>query len=402
MKREYKLYLMGILILAFGISCGQSVKETVKPVTPATAGGQFKRVVIVPLADYTKASSLEDYCRRNTLVNESLQDAFYRAGFISAAEEDVVQYLVDRGVIQAAKRGSGSSRTAAIDQELREGWSDEMKEELQGVIKANMTSESGSDQDQKTIALDRKILAGLAETFGADYVVRGRIIEFNSGQTDSFNPIRTGLIPMVFNSGQRTFLGVAESEGYEKIDTDLTESYNRMRAFGWGLGGALTGLIGDRQGRVTDITVQVRLLVQNPKTGEVLWLNRAEACARPSSAFADQGQDALTASAIEQVANSLVADFASAYGSGRIPITVKQVAAPEAEEKVITPPDEEVSPQEAMDARDAAEQAIQAAEESKAYAQQAENAAAEAKDSVKKASEATKKSEKIFDKIIAK
>ena len=37
MNREFKLHLMGILILVFCVSCGQSVKETIKPVVPGAA-----------------------------------------------------------------------------------------------------------------------------------------------------------------------------------------------------------------------------------------------------------------------------------------------------------------------------------------------------------------------------
>ena len=76
MKHKLRLHLVGILILVFCVSCGQSVTETIKPAVPA-ASGQFMRVVIVPFADYTTASSLSEHCRRNALVLEYLQLFFY-------------------------------------------------------------------------------------------------------------------------------------------------------------------------------------------------------------------------------------------------------------------------------------------------------------------------------------
>lgn len=411
MKHAYKLHLIGVMVLAFCVSCGQTVKETVIPVIPETAGGQFKQVVIVPLADHTKASSLKDHCRRNTLVLEAMQDAFYKAGFVSAAEEDVVQYLLDRGVIQAPKNNSGVYRTADLEQELVGSWSDEMKEELQEVIFDDLTARTGSNEEQAPIALSRKIVADLGDNFGADYVVRGRIIEYNAEQKDSFNPLRTGLIPFVFKSGQRTVFGVAESDGYEKIDTELLESYDRMQALGWGAVGFVAGLIGEKEGRVRGATVQLRLLVQDSRTGQVLWLNRAEACTTPTSAFAAQSPDMLFAKAIEKAVNSLVADFASAHKSGRMARPQRKVesaAAPvPAEVSQAMPYDQDKrysneAEESAQQARDAAEQAIKAAGESERFSHQAEAAATDAKESVKKASEATKKSEKIFEKIITK
>ncbi len=406
---------MGIVILVFCVSCGQSVKETVKPVTPGVAGDQFKRVVIVPFADHTPASSLQDHYRRNILVLEALQDALYQAGFISAAEEDVVEYLMDQGVIQASGR-SAAYRTAALERELQGGWSDEMKEELEEVIYQDITSSrSNGNQTQKPIALNTQILKDMGDAFGADYVVRGRIIEFSADQRDSFNPLRTGLVPFVFKSGQRTIFGVAESEGYENIDMEAIEDYDRMRAMLWGAGGFLTGLIGEKQGRVRGATVQIRVLVQDAGTGEVIWLNRAEACATPSSAFAEQAPDLLIAKAIDKAVNSLVGDFVSAFNSGRVARTAKKVSAPETESKVeavMIDAAAEKAERSALEARESARQAEDSAAEAKAaaqaaggakvFAQQAEDSAAEAKDAVKRASEATSKSEKIFEKIIAK
>jgi hypothetical protein len=277
-----------------------------------------------------------------------------------------------------------------------------MKDVFQDEIYQAMRS-AASDNNQEAIALDREFLQNMGQDFGTDYVVRGRIIEFGTDQKDSFNPVRTGMIPFVFKSSKRTIFGVAESETYENIDVDqdLMEGYDRMRGFGWGAGQFVTGLIGDKEGRVNGATVQVRLLVQDAKTGEVVWLNRAEACSTPNSAFADQEPDTLIAKAIDQVISSLVADFASAFHSGRIAET-GQVAEKEEAPIIAEPVTEKMDDRYSQEAKDAAEKAVKAADESKMYAQDAEKAAAEAKDSVKQASEASRKSEKIFEKIITK
>ncbi len=412
MKHEYKLHLIGILLLAFCVSCGQSVKDTVKPTVPITAAGQFKQVVIVPFADYTPASSLEDQYRRNTLVLEALQDELYRNGFISAPEEDVVRYLMDRGIIQTTKTKSNSYRTASIEAEMLGSWSDAMKEEIQEVIYEDLTRNTGESGNDEPVALNTRVLKNLADTFGADYVVRGRIIEFRNDSQDTFNPARTGLVPLVFKTGQRTVFGVAESEQYEFIDQDAIENYNKMRSLFWGGAGFVSGLIGDRQGQVPGVTVQIRAYVQDAKTGQVVWLNRAETCTLPRSVYADPDERLLLAEGIQEAMQSLIGDFAEAYTSGRIAQPQVKTAASDGDTRIdafVAEVDAakearfaEEARESADEAKEAAEQAIKAADESRIFAQEAKDAATEAKDSVKKASEATRKSEKIFEKIIAK
>jgi len=377
MKRKLSLGLIGIFFLVLCVSCGQTVKETIKPVVPA--GGQFTRVVIVPFADHTPESSLYDHCRRNTLVLEALQDALYQAGFIPAAQEDLVKHMVDKGVI---REFSGGSDTSFLDKELQGSWSDEMKEEMGEVIYQEIISnKSGGYQANRPVAMDRETLQDLGSAFGADYVIRGRIIEFGTDQQDTFNPIRTGLIPFVFKSTLRTGFGVAETETYDfiEVDKDEIKDYDIVRDWFWGGGAFVTGLIGEKQGQVPGATVQIRLLVQDARTGNVLWLNRAETCSIPRTAYADPDTNQLIKKSIEQAVNSLVSDFASAEASGRLATSVKKIQ----------------PAGEAVVSDDAAAQAERAAIEAKEAADKAEEAA-------RKASEATSRSEKIFKKALNK
>ena len=377
MKRKLSLGLIGIFFLVLCVSCGQTVKETIKPVVPA--GGQFTRVVIVPFADHTPESSLYDHCRRNTLVLEALQDALYQAGFIPAAQEDLVKHMVDKGVI---KEFSGGSDTYFLDKELQGSWSDEMKEEMGEVIYQEIISnKSGGYQANRPVAMDRETLQDLGSAFGADYVIRGRIIEFGTDQQDTFNPIRTGLIPFVFKSTLRTGFGVAETETYDfiEVDKDEIKDYDIVRDWFWGGGAFVTGLIGEKQGQVPGATVQIRLLVQDARTGNVLWLNRAETCTIPRTAYADPDTNQLIKKSIEQAVNSLVSDFASAEASGRLATSVKKIQ----------------PAGEAVVSDDEAAQAERAAIEAK-------EAAARAEEAARKASEATSRSEKIFKKALNK
>lgn len=425
MKCILKLHLVGILILVFCVACGHSVKQTVEPVIPTTAGDQFKRVVILPFADFTPvphngfapgSSFYNDYYRRNALIIDAFQGALYRDGFLPAApQEDIQKYLLDQGII----KGASISSISSLQDELQENWSDQMKEEIGSVI-SHEESRNQSQTPVKTVALNRQAVKSLGNAFGADYIVRGQVMEFRSDQVGTLNPLRTGIVPCILNSTHRTFGGIAEAEPYQQIDMDQdsADQYNRLRHMFFGLGALINPIIGEKGGRVPGSTVQISVLVHDAKTGDVVWFNRVETIAITRSAWADPDADLLFPKAIATSVNSLADDFTMALNSGRVPVSHEKQTAVESTgegseiESFATEVAAERAEQSAREAGESAEQASQSADEArdyaqqageaKVYAQQAEDSAEEAKDAVKRASEASVKTEKIFKKIIAK
>ncbi|MBW2358018.1 MAG: hypothetical protein JRF21_04760 [Deltaproteobacteria bacterium] len=182
MKVEIRrMYFIGILILLFSISCGQEVRQTLSPVVPDPADGRLKRVVILPFADYTLSFSSYGHWRRNVLVHEAVQDELYRAGFVPAAEEAVSEYLLRRGVFQYPYEVSAN--TLSIQRELQEDWSDQMKEELANTISDNIEKARNLKKQRDNrmlVAINSQMIKDLGNTLGADYVVRGRIVELRS------------------------------------------------------------------------------------------------------------------------------------------------------------------------------------------------------------------------------
>lgn len=429
MKLELRVFFLGVLILLCGISCGQAVKETVRPVVPKPADGRLKRVVILPFADYTLAHSSYGHWRRNILVHEALQDEFYRAGFISAAREDVAEHLLDRGIIRPSKGSSNPVSSMSVQAELEEDWSDTMKKELQKVLNQSMatsTTDIESPASGKPISLDAEQILDIGNVFAADYIVRGRIVEFRLGNEDTFNPVKTSVLPFIFKSGKRAIFGITESDTYDAIDegaiggtlqefeTDTdsasggpltldidSEDMERIGDLAWGAGGFATGLL-EKQGQVPEATVQLRMLIQDSRTGKVVWLNRAEVSVAPQTSYAEHDQYGLFSKAVRQAAKSLVDSFEKTLASGGVARIER--------EALMTPP-KVTGPTGlgAGDADKAADQARRAAGEAKDSAQQAREAAwqankasSEARKAVAEAKKASEKTEKVFDKIIAK
>jgi hypothetical protein len=427
MKVEIRTYIIGILILLFSISCGQEVRQTLSPVVPDPADGRLKRIVILPFADYTLSFSSYGHWRRNLLVHEAVQDEFYRAGFVPAAEEAVSEYLLRRGVFQYPHEVSADA--VSLQRELQEDWSDQMKEEMEKIVSENMVRSMTLKKEQnnrKLVAINSQMIKDLGDNLGADYVVRGRIVEFRWGHEDTFNFVKIGFLPCILKTSRRMVFGLADSESYEAVDkasiggtlrraladTDYPfkykadhdsyldnksteEAYSRLSDLVWGAGRFASGALGDKQGSVPEATVQLRMLIQDGRTGEVVWLNRAEVSITPESTFAEHDRYTLFQKAIQKTVKSLVRNFIDTLERGGVP-TIDSAGLTVAAEML------EASKLEAAKAKEAAAEASEAANKARESAKKAEGAAGEAGEAAKSAEESSMKSEKIFKKTIRK
>jgi hypothetical protein len=347
-----------LLLLPLVVSCGYQVEETITPVVPVSNYGKHKKVVILPFADYSPGSSPQDYWRRNVLVSEAIQDEFNRHGFVPAVQEDVISYLLERGIIkETGIMQNISPETITLNNELDKEWSAQMQGELARAIYQNISrAEEGNNKywsTERLISLDHQTLRSLGYAFTADYVVRGRIVDFSLGEDDSFNPVQTGILPFFFKFGQRTVFGVAQSDNYEMIDKmaigalmgaglapsdfpigDDTESafvghprfggevvswttdYAAENALIWGAIGAVAAHLAHKGGRVNRADVQLRMVVQDPATGGIVWANRAQVKVTPKSAYGDSDYDALLSQAIRHSVASLMQNFLASRHSG--------------------------------------------------------------------------------------
>ncbi len=363
-------------------ACGYSVKQTVSPVS-SSPKEEFEKVIILPFADYTSSSPGEQL-QRSVLIFESLQDELFKIGFVTVPYEDVINYLLKEGIIkQAPVSGPKGFWKVFLSSDLSSQWSDEMRKEIINAMRHNMTL----NRDNKSMALDYEALQKMGEFFGTRYIIRGRIIEFSNSKDDTFNLAQTGILPFFLRVGSRTLFGFAESRKYEVMNEVATGA-----GYGAGIGGLMggsvemgsmlvdpalvgagigagVGLAASPSGEVSQARVQLRLIVQDAQTGEIVWSNRAEIRVSPSSVFASDNQDELFAKAVKEVVKVLIDDFARVVETGGIKIARER-------------------PSVSEEAKAAAEEAKAAAEAAKAAAEKAESAA--------------KKSERIFEKTLTK
>jgi len=342
-------------------ACGTVTVDSIHPVVRTTNLGNEKTIVILPFADYTPSDSPVGYWRRNMMIMEALQDEIQRFGYASAINEDVFAYLTEKNIINrnTVSREMSSANTV-LQAELAKEWSDIMKQEIAKSLRTNLEKEQQEfshtpNTRHKSIALDHAAIEEIGMAFNADYVVRGRIMVFKNDREDSFNPLQTGVLPFFFNTGSRALFGIAESENYEMIDkmaiggilgaavsmndwpvdSDTTTSlaaghprfggglitetsYSDWNTAIWGVAGAGLAHLAHKGGRVDNAVVQLRMIVQDTRNGEIVWTNRAEVKTMTQSAFHKKEGDVLMARAIQQVCERLFDNFVASDSDRRV------------------------------------------------------------------------------------
>lgn len=285
-----------ICALALTVSaCGTTVNKSLK-VEPESRilVGQESTAVILPFADYTHANNIESAFRRNMFVNECIIDHFVRLGFHLPVQEDIFQYLTQQHIINVA--AYNPEKTKSLEYEMGKEWSPAMKETLQSYIDYAQRTDVGSEEgnDAVTHGLTGQEIVKIGRHFSADYIVRGRILQYK----DRLDPAgarfwKTGILPFFVGGTKKILLGQAMPQRYDSLDSRDSDWQSLLS-------------IGD----VPQAVVQVRIWVQDAYTGNVVWTNRVNVQVSPQSEFADYQYDNLFETAVEDAVTSLMEDFA--------------------------------------------------------------------------------------------
>ena len=334
-----KYLLLGILVLTAG-GCGQTVVETLNvPAPPAyNAPGSGKTIVILPFADYSYGDNIASAHRRNMMVTETLTDRLVANGFALPVQEDVFGYLVAQQVINLIPYEKRSSKS--LENELSGDWSDVMKGEIKKYMEIeNLENSRGPSESPGAHSLTPAAVAKIGREFHADYVVRGRILEYKTRQDTSWEPWKKGLIPFVNGGTNRLLFGFASSDAYDELNESTTGGVIGARLgyedanWPWGSGDTILGISGGdeanailwggvgmqigkqshQSGRVDQAAVQLRVWIQEATTGNVVWTNRVSVKVSPESVLADNQYDLLFNKAIEKGVTTLGDNFVT-YG----------------------------------------------------------------------------------------
>jgi len=322
-----KNLLRMFLVFSFVAGCG-GVKETVVPVTGVAAGGSavevgVNKVAIFPFADYSlqQDALCGDQWGGNIKIVEEVTDYFVQRGIRVAVQEDVNTVLEDHDIIKplagdhpAYGSGGGERYTSRLigtpEYDLvNVEHSDDMRDEIFNVIKRERALEQTEQIPAPTPAiqgasagLSKDMVQQLGEELGADLIIRGRIIEYGFKETDTYNPLDRGFLPVLYEPIKDVFFGAPKAKNYESDLDDLDFSQ-----LGEGLGflfgekteddvvGTWDVLMDNSFGTVANLyprkkrvssVVQIRLYAQDAESGDVIWSNRVETEYHPISNLA--------------------------------------------------------------------------------------------------------------------
>lgn len=326
----------GMLALLLA-GCGLTVKENLTTNHPGTTSSCAinKRMVVLPLADYTSLSDdFNTSCSRNMLIMEALTDQLTGKGFRLPIREDMVKYLVDNRIVKVMATNDSNPLTSNLSSEMKSGeWSEFMRSAVSSMLteeNKRMSAAAGTPQGPPTNGLDLQALNRIGQEFSAHYIMRGRIIKYGIEQENTWLPQKKGLLPLFFSSSNRVLFGLAKSEGYDNIGAmaigggigamlgdSATSPYtladridpSAANSTAWGIAGAGVGYLANQGGRTPQAVVELRLWVQNAETGDVIWTNRSEVTVAPESVFAKNDQQQLLKIAVTRAVQSLVSDF---------------------------------------------------------------------------------------------
>jgi len=370
MCNRWFILLLLLTIMVCLASCGQKIKDSVAPLNTSVQypNSAAKQIVVLPLADYTMGIRPDDSLRRQVKIYEALMYRLAEKGFYVPLKEDVVQYLVDLGVIQIIGKPSirSSNSYGSITEELGSEWSDVMQEEIQKLVVVNEQSAKSKQRYEVTrVGLDPGTIQQIGRRFGADYILRGRVVEYEVREGNTLNPIQIGVLPFFFDTSSALLFGFAESEQYD-LWQDLTvgaglgallgshaetpftapnketsiitsgdhprfatqtesvsyhggyENHAGYNAAVWGAAGASAAYLASKGGQVPQAVVQISLALQDASDGRVIWANRAEKQVEPLSMWADPAVRTQIDKAVEEAAGALIINLANALSNSPV------------------------------------------------------------------------------------
>ena len=332
-----KYLIIGVLALIV-TGCGQTVDVDLK--VPEGAGpnspGYGKSVVVLPFADYSYADDMASSHRRNIQITESLTDELVGNGFGMPIQEDVFKFMVDQNLISLVAYEERKN-SAVKDEMVLGGWSDRMRQQIYSHIREQESAQKDKVAGSPgTHGLTEKTIRKIGRRFDADYIVRGRILEYKTRQDPSWAPWKKGILPFIVGTTSQLAYGFAGSDTYDEWNqmtagatygaligyktiwpfdnkTLFGASSSTSNAIFWGTAGGGLGKMSYNSGRIDQAVVQMRIWVQEAATGNVIWTNRIRVLVSPESVFSDSQYDTLFNSAIDKAITTLMDNFIT-YG----------------------------------------------------------------------------------------
>ncbi len=175
------MFLMALLVIFMLTGCGQKVVDTVPPIKTTMGRDDAKAVIVIlPLADYSAGDTIDSPLRRQVKVRESIAYRLVQFGYYPPVQEDVSQYLTTHNIdITVSGTDVNDGARQVLESEMASGgWSGKIQSEVNNIVAKNDQGNAYINGRYDRLGLSHSILKGIGDHFKADYVLRGRIIEY--------------------------------------------------------------------------------------------------------------------------------------------------------------------------------------------------------------------------------
>jgi hypothetical protein len=311
MSISKSICILSLLTLLMG--CGHTLEQTLQVRhNPLVYNSPKNTIAILPFADYSHGDDVNTSFYRNMAVIDSVTDKLEEKGYRVPVQEDVFSWMVEQDLIKVVNY-------------------DKYNKKDSNRKSSKLKQSENPLQAPGTHGLDKESLAAISSYFKVDYILRGRIIKYNIGQENTWSPMRKGIMPIFFSGSNRVMLGSTKTDTYDTIN-DLVLGYALGHAIGSSLdfpldrfdadnyktvngliGGSVgASLLANNFGNPPQAIVYLRIWIQDPKSGDVIWTNWAKVAVAPKSIFSNSEIDNLFESALDQAVSGIINDFSQA------------------------------------------------------------------------------------------
>jgi len=225
-QRKHCVYLLALIFLFLLAGCGQKVTQPVSPIETTMGPDDAKAtIVIMPFADYSSGDRVDNPLRRQVKVHAALAYRLVQYGYYTPVEEDVMQYLSDRDIsIAGPTAGLDDAARRTVEREMAAGWSSNMKGKINRLIEENEQGNASRSGLQGDVGLSQQMLRNVGRHFDADYVLRGRIIEYTFCPDSETAIVELGLVLQDVRTGKVVWANrVKEEVNYLSLWSEASE-----------------------------------------------------------------------------------------------------------------------------------------------------------------------------------
>jgi len=350
-----KWFLFILLSSLWAAGCATQTRIDIAPLAIPGTNTPKEKVLVLPFAAY-EGLDLRSWEQLNLGFYEAFKGHFLEISFFTVPFEDVLEELYRRGKLKI-RQPNRVKISPSLLETYQQDWSPIMKEEIKGLIMAEVKRQSKGNLEPKVqLSFEEADIFSLAQKFKARYVLRGRIVEFDLRDEDTLNPFKIGFLTAQNRFLSRLFYGAPQEQkigtvhevsvggvlagilgsnakdpfhpphketyriGHPLFGETYTrevggdDNYDFLNALSWGAAGAFISYLAAHGGNSPEAVINISVYLYDVKENRLVWENRVRLRVSPQSVWAPRKPVDLLLVAIEEAARLLATQMQKDLG----------------------------------------------------------------------------------------